>query len=260
MRESGTTIIAALVIIVLIAAFLSISPHLSPFLLRTGGVARLERKLNSVLTLQAAMLAESTSRPSGISSTKSHVQRGSILRTSLVTAFEPEGSRGVIDLERSRLQQASCPPNLLMQESLPTSHGKSALSAVTCLFGSFIEVAQSGEFLSNLSGGRLGLTSYSPAKILIAGSLSLASLEVFGQWTIIVGGDVSIDELIVSEGGDLRLHSATGKVEVQSAQGLGLLLISNRDQASNYGLEESRLIVPMSTYRLMGIETREIDS
>lgn len=78
--------------------------------------------------------------------------------------------------------------------------------------------------LSNVSAPELELSADSPLTLIIAGWLRLDSLRVLGSTRVIVGGNVAIGEVHVPQGSDLRLHSATGMVEVSEVFGSGKAL------------------------------------
>jgi hypothetical protein len=110
--------------------------------------------------------------------------------------------------------------------------------------------------LSNLSAPELELSGDYPFTLIIAGWLRLDSLRILGSARVIVGGDVAIREVHIPEGSDLRLHSATGMVEVHAALGNGRSLISGRDRAPAplQGMEASLQVLPHSEVRLLGIQ------
>lgn len=253
-QEQGTSFCAVVFILLVVSALLCASPERTALFMRTAGLAASVRKRESEPIDRIF-----TSPPLPLSGIR--VQRRQITAIPSISTFAtmlyPREEGILLDLEFSpALALHSCPASARVLEPLLYREDPRVSSAYTCAYGNSLRLSKNTEMLSNLSSPKLELSGDSPFTLIVAGWLRIDSLRILGSARVIVGGNVTIGEVQIPEGSDLRLHSATGMVEVHEALGNGRSLISSRDwgPVPLQGMEASLQVLPQSEARLLGIQ------
>jgi hypothetical protein len=252
-QERGSSLHAVLVVLVLVGALIAAAPQISALLMRTVGAALRVRENESEVVSKAL---ESLSVPALGWRIESRLVSSRRVPATAITVLGPVAHGEILDLElESPRIPYVCPATALLQEQLFAYNETSAYSAFTCSAQSAVRLVRSTEVQSNFSAPQLEVITDIPITIVVAGWLKLSSLSLQRKARILVGGDVTIEEIHLQDGADLRIHSATGTVEVTRAIGKGSLLISGRAQppAALFGMKESLQVLPQSKVRLLGI-------